>query len=159
MLLRDLLFALSLTCVAVVASAGEVDPLAAEPALEARVHEVAEVLRCLVCQSQTIAESHGGLAIDLKNEIRGRLRAGASVDQVTDFMVARYGDFVLYRPPVKQTTWLLWFGPFVLLAGGLGVLFVKLHGRRIVPAELSGGELARAHALLPGEPEEAREAS
>ena len=118
--------------------------------LEARVQELAGVLRCLVCQNQTIADSHAGLALDLKQEIREMLAAGKSSQEVIDFMVARYGDFVLYRPPVKATTSLLWFGPFVLGVAGLGVLFVKLRRRRERETELSADDQARARAILGG---------
>ena len=127
---------LSLLLIAATCSvmAGEAAPVPgsgpADPALEARVQAISEELRCMVCQNQTIADSHADLAIDLKNQVREMLKQGMSDKQVIDFMVQRYGDFVLYRPPVKSTTWLLWFGPFLLFAVGLGVLFVKLRGRR-----------------------------
>lgn len=100
-----------------------------DPALEARMVRITTELRCLVCQNQTIADSHSGLAIDLRNQVREMLRRGESDAQVIDYMTARYGDFVLYRPPVKTTTWLLWFGPGLLLFGGLVALFVVLRRR------------------------------
>jgi cytochrome c-type biogenesis protein CcmH len=130
------------------AMAGEAAPLAADPALEARVMHLAEELRCLVCQNQTIADSHAGLALDLKTQIREQLRAGRSEAQVLDYMVARYGDFVLYRPPVKASTALLWFGPFVLLALGAGAAFVVVRRRRPQRADaaLTEGQHARAQA-------------
>ncbi|WP_222428715.1 cytochrome c-type biogenesis protein CcmH [Denitratisoma sp. DHT3] len=129
--------------------AKEAAPAAEDQALEARVHAIAEDLRCLVCQNQNLADSHAELAIDLKNEIREMFRKGMTEQQVTDFLVQRYGDFVLYRPPVKSNTWLLWIGPFLLLAGGLGVLFVKLRKRRQqVAAPLSVEERAAAERLL-----------
>ena len=90
-----------------------------DPALERRVTALAEELRCLVCQNQTLADSHAPLAVDLKNRIRELLRAGSNDREVLDFMVARYGDFVLYRPPLRGSTALLWAGPFILLALGL----------------------------------------
>jgi cytochrome c-type biogenesis protein CcmH len=103
---------------------------AAEAALEKHVMAISEELRCLVCQNQTIADSHADLAIDLRNQVREKLVLGMSDRDVIEFMVQRYGDFVLYRPPVKSTTWLLWFGPFLLLAAGLALLFAKLrHGQ------------------------------
>lgn len=117
-------------------------------ALDAQVQELAELLRCLVCQNQTIADSHAGLALDLKKEIREKLAAGQSRDEVIDFMVARYGDFVLYRPPVKATTSLLWFGPFLLAVAGVGVLIVKLKRRRASEPDLTADEVARARAIL-----------
>src|SRR5881394_1176669 len=86
--------------------------------LERRVTDLAHELRCLVCQNQTIAESNAPLAVDLRNQIREQLAAGKSEREVVDFMVARYGDFVLYRPPFKATTILLWAGPFLFLLVG-----------------------------------------
>lgn len=124
-------------------------PNADDAVIEQRLVDLAEDLRCLVCQNQNLADSHAELAIDLKNEIREMFRKGMTEQQVTDFLVQRYGDFVLYRPPVKSNTWLLWIGPFLLLAGGLGVLFVKLRKRRQqVAAPLSVEERAAAERLL-----------
>ena len=131
------------------AGAGGAQLVAADPVLEARVQSLAEQLRCLVCQNQNLADSHADLAIDLKNQIRAMLRKGLSEQEVVDFMVQRYGDFVLYKPPVKNTTWLLWGGPFVLLAGALGLLFIKLRQRRrqLVP-ELTPEQHSAAQRLL-----------
>jgi len=129
------------------AFAGEAAPAATNVALEKRVNALAEELRCLVCQNQTIADSNAGLAVDLKNQIREKLAEGMSEREIIDYMVQRYGDFVLYRPPVKTTTVLLWFGPPLLLALGLWVLLVTLRRRR-APAPLSADEQARAKALL-----------
>ncbi len=109
--------------------AGEAAPAADDPVLEARMVRITAELRCLVCQNQTIADSHSGLAIDLRNQVREMLRRGESDAQVIDYMTARYGDFVLYRPPLKTTTLLLWFGPGLLLLGGLLALFVVLRRR------------------------------
>jgi cytochrome c-type biogenesis protein CcmH len=129
--------------------AGEAVSAAADPALEARVQALSEELRCLVCQNQNLADSHADLAIDLKNQVREMLQAGRSEKDVIDYMVGRYGDFVLYRPPVKTTTWLLWGGPFILLAAALGFLFVKLrHRSRTVEAPLSVDERVVAARLL-----------
>jgi cytochrome c-type biogenesis protein CcmH len=131
--------------------AGEAPPAVADPALEARVLRISEELRCLVCQNQTIADSNAGLAVDLRNQVREMLQKGMEDRQVVDFMVQRYGDFVLYRPPVKGTTWLLWFGPFVLFVVGLAVLIAKLRKRnRIAAAALSNEERAVAARLLNG---------
>ncbi len=127
--------------------AGEAAPAAANVAIEKRVNALAEELRCLVCQNQTIADSNAGLAVDLKNQIREKLAEGMSEREIIDYMVQRYGDFVLYRPPVKTTTLLLWFGPPLLLALGLSLLLVTLQRRR-APAQLSADELARAKTLL-----------
>ena len=90
----------------------------ADAALDARLRKLEEELRCLVCQNQSLADSSAGLADDLRREVRALAVAGKSDEEIKQFLVARYGDFVLYNPPVKSTTWLLWFGPFVLLAGG-----------------------------------------
>lgn len=119
-------------------------------ALEKHVMILAQELRCLVCQNQTIADSNADLAIDLRNQIREQLVKGMSDQQVMNFMVQRYGDFILYRPPVKSTTWILWFGPLVLFIGGVLLLLIKL--RRQISAtsscEISESDLHRAEALL-----------
>ena len=106
------------------------DPLPTESALDKRVTTLSQDLRCLVCQNQTIADSQAPLALDLKNQIREKIEQGMSNDQIIDYMVQRYGDFVLYRPPVKATTLALWFGPAALLVLGLIVLFRYLARRR-----------------------------
>lgn len=117
------------------AFANEAAPLAADPALEARVMAIAAELRCLVCQNQTIADSNADLAVDLRRQVRQMLSAGRSQQEVLDYMTARYGDFVLYRPPLKDSTALLWFGPALLLVGGLVTLFVVLRRRARLPAD------------------------
>jgi cytochrome c-type biogenesis protein CcmH len=114
--------------------AKEAAPAAADPALEARMLHVAAELRCLVCQNQTIADSHADLAEDFRREIREQLRRGATDDQIVQYMTDRYGDFIRYRPPLKGSTALLWIGPGVLLVGGLGVLALVLRRRaRLAP--------------------------
>jgi len=131
-------------------------PLAKDPAVEARVMSLANVLRCLVCQNQTIADSNAELAVDLRNQLRDQVKAGRSDEQIIDYLVARYGDFVLYRPPVKLTTVLLWAGPFVLLVAGLAGLTLTLRRRAGAQATATGGDAdhdvsetrARARALL-----------
>jgi cytochrome c-type biogenesis protein CcmH len=132
------------------APAKEAPPVAADPALEKRAMALAEELRCLVCQNQSLADSHAELAIDLKNQIREKLKAGASEAQIIEYMVARYGDFVLYRPPVKATTVPLWFGPVALFVGALAGLFFVLSKRRKAPQAqpLSNTEQARLDTLL-----------
>jgi cytochrome c-type biogenesis protein CcmH len=100
-----------------------------DAALDERVKQVASQLRCLVCQNQTIADSDAELALDLRRQVREKLAQGATEKEVRDFMVKRYGDFVLYDPPLKGTTWLLWFGPLVLLVAGLGLFAVQLQRR------------------------------
>ena len=144
--------ALSLSLYAHVAQAKVAPNLSADPALEARMMVIAEELRCLVCQNETIAASHADLAIDLKNQIRIKLTQGQSQKQILDFMVERYGDFVLYRPPLKTTTVLLWVGPFTLLAGAVWMLVVNVRRRRrsAQPAALSDADTAKARALLAG---------
>jgi cytochrome c-type biogenesis protein CcmH len=126
----------------------EAPPVADNPQLEQRVLALSEQLRCLVCQNQTIAESHADLAIDLRNQVREQLGKGSSEQQVIDYMVARYGDFVMYKPPFKPVTWLLWYGPILLLAAGLGLLAYQLHRRAAAEPELPADELARAATLL-----------
>jgi cytochrome c-type biogenesis protein CcmH len=117
------------------ASANEAAPAAADPVLEARMLTITSELRCLVCQNQTIADSHADLAIDLRQQVRELLQKGMSDQQVTDYMTARYGDFVLYRPPFKSTTALLWIGPGVMLVGGLVVLVWVLRRRSQMPED------------------------
>ena len=109
--------------------AAEAQPAAADPALEARVMAVAAELRCLVCQNQTIADSNADLAVDLRRQVRDMLSQGKSEREVIEYMTARYGDFVRYRPPIKTSTALLWFGPAALLVGGLLVLIIVLRKR------------------------------
>lgn len=133
------------------ARAAEALPMAADPLLERRVLTLSEQLRCLVCQNQTIAESHADLAVDLRNQVREQLGQGRSEQQVIDYMVARYGDFVMYRPPFKPMTWLLWCGPALLLAAGLAELAWQLRRRAADDRELPPAELARAAALLDGQ--------
>ena len=113
--------------------AKEAAPAAADPALEQHMLDIAQGLRCLVCQNQTIAELHADLAADLREEIRELLRQGKTDQQIRDYMTARYGDFVLYKPPVKSTTLLLWFGPALLLCAGLASLVVILRRRARLP--------------------------
>jgi len=151
---RKLILSLVLSMLTCCALAGEAPPVAADPVLEARVQALSEELRCLVCQNQTLADSHAELAIDLKNQVREMLQKGLSDKEVIDYMVTRYGDFVLYRPPVKGTTWLLWFGPFLLLVGALGALFFKIRQRRQMAAKvLTADEHAAAQRLLQGDGE------
>ena len=133
-----------------VAFAKEAAPLAADPELEKKVNEITAELRCLVCQNQTIADSHAELAVDLKNQVREMVRKGKTRDDVVDYMVQRYGDFVRYRPPVKPTTYLLWVGPFLLLAGGLILLVVNLRKRKalVTDTPLSEEEHQKLDSIL-----------
>lgn len=100
-----------------------------DPATEQRLKALAEELRCLVCQNQTIADSHAPLAVDLRNQIRTQIGQGKSDGEIRDYMVARYGDFVLYRPPFHATTALLWLGPLLLIIGGAIALVVVVRRR------------------------------
>src|SRR5687768_365395 len=119
-----------------------------DPILEKRVRDLSGELRCLVCQNQTLADSSAPLAIDLRNQVRDQLKSGKSERDVREFMVERYGDFVLYKPPLKASTVLLWAGPFLLLLIGAAVLARRLLRRREPPPELSAAERERAARLL-----------
>jgi cytochrome c-type biogenesis protein CcmH len=120
---------LALVLWSLAATAKEAAPATEDPVLEARMMRIAAELRCLVCQNQTIADSHADLAQDLRQQVRVQLREGRSEAEILRYMTDRYGDFVLYRPPVKASTVLLWFGPALLLAGGLAMLLVVLRRR------------------------------
>jgi cytochrome c-type biogenesis protein CcmH len=132
------------------ASAKEAVPESDDPVLEARMLTIAEELRCLVCQNETIAASHADLAVDLRKQIRIKLKAGQSKQEIVDFMVARYGDFVLYRPPLKASTLLLWLGPFALLIVGAVVMAINIRRRRrdVLAQAWSPEQAQRAQALL-----------
>ena len=133
-----------------VAMAKEAAPMAADEAVEKRMVAISEELRCLVCQNESLAGSHAELALDLRREIRKMIGEGKTDQEILDFMVARYGDFVRFRPPVKPTTWLLWGGPFVLLAGGVAALiaFLRRRVKDTAAPILSEEEHRRAAALL-----------
>src|SRR5712691_8423241 len=139
-----------LSCLAFTAGAKEAQPNASDPQLEKRVMKLSQELRCLVCQNETLADSRADLAEDLRSKIREQMTAGKSDKQIVAFLTERYGDFVLYRPPVKPTTYLLWFGPFVLLLAGLAILFRYVKQRRdsINDQPLTKDEHARASELL-----------
>ena len=117
------------------ASANEAVPAAADPVLEARMLAITAELRCLVCQNQTIADSHADLAVDLRQQVRELLQKGMNEQQIADYMTERYGDFVLYRPPFNRATALLWIGPGVLLVAGLAVLVLVLRRRSRMPED------------------------
>ena len=130
---------------------------APDPALDARLKALESELRCLVCQNQTLAESNAPLAEDLRREVRELALGGRSDDEIRAYLVARYGDFVLYKPPVEPVTYLLWFGPFVLLAGGAAIWFALLRRRSRMSASATdathaaatpAADLARARAIL-----------
>ena len=113
--------------------AKEAAPASDDPAIEARMLRITSELRCLVCQNQTIADSHADLAEDLREEVRVLIRKGSSDQQVVDYMTARYGDFVLYRPALQPKTWLLWFAPAAMLVGGGAALVALLRRRKRMP--------------------------
>jgi cytochrome c-type biogenesis protein CcmH len=142
--------ALLLMILALPAYANEAEPAAQDPALEQRVMRLTAELRCLVCQNQSLADSHADLAIDLRNQVRSQMKAGKSDAEIREFMVARYGDFVLYRPPLKPTTAFLWAGPFVLLAaGGLALgFYLRRRRERLIVSELTPEQRTRAESLL-----------
>ncbi|MFQ5509864.1 MAG: cytochrome c-type biogenesis protein CcmH [Leptospirillia bacterium] len=130
--------------------AKEAVPTADNPVVEARLKSIASELRCLVCQNQTLADSEASLAEDFRREIREMIYAGLSDQEIIDFLVDRYGDFVRYRPPFKGTTLLLWFGPFLLAVTGV-LLLVRTLRRRNAQLEdepLSGDEERRVRELL-----------
>jgi cytochrome c-type biogenesis protein CcmH len=149
-MMRYLLAALALAFAA--AAFGQAEEVPHPDArVERRLKDLGEQLRCLVCQNQTIAESNAGLALDLRNQIRAQIAAGRSDDEIRAYMVARYGDFVLYKPPLKATTVLLWIGPFVLLGVGIAVLaWVVLRRRRgaAAPAVIESDDAGAALAAL-----------
>lgn len=133
-----------------VAAAKEARPLADDPQVEARLQQLAVELRCLVCQNQTLADSHAPLAEDLRRAVREMIAKEMSDQEIIDFLVARYGDFVLYRPPLKPTTTLLWLGPFLLLIAGATTFGLALRRRqkRLADAALSEEERTRVAQLL-----------
>jgi cytochrome c-type biogenesis protein CcmH len=121
-----------------------------DPQIEQRMKHLTEQLRCLVCQNETLADSHADLAEDLRKQIREQIKAGKSDQEIIAFLTDRYGDFVLYKPPVKTTTYLLWFGPFLFLAAGTVILYRYLGRRRLMIQEqpLSADERKRAEEIL-----------
>ena len=121
-----------------------------DPVIEQRLANLSKELRCLQCQNQTLADSPAGLAADLRREIRIQMKAGKSDQEIIAFLTQRYGDFILYKPRVTFTTYLLWFGPFVLLLAGLYVLFRYIKQRRdLIPEKpLTADEHRRAQELL-----------
>ncbi|MGH7208765.1 MAG: cytochrome c-type biogenesis protein [Nitrospiraceae bacterium] len=132
------------------AAAEEARPLADNPQAEARLKQLAVDLRCLVCQNQTLADSNAPLAEDLRQEVRAMIAKDMSDKDIIDFLVARYGDFVLYRPPLKATTTLLWLGPFLLLIAGATTLVRALRRRqkKLADVSLSEEERNRVAQLL-----------
>ncbi len=136
---------MALTC-----HAEEAAPLAEDPVVEQRLIVIAEELRCLVCQNESLAGSRADLAMDLRQEVRNLIKAGKTDAEIKEFLVSRYGDFILYRPPVKPTTWLLWFSPLVLLLGAVWVLIstIRRSQQQKEPPVLDAQQRAKAQALL-----------
>lgn len=150
-MVKELLLSLLLVILIPCTQAGEGIPTSDDPVLEKKVMALSENLRCLVCQNQTIADSNAELAVDLRNQVREKLKAGQSEEDILKYMVARYGDFVLFKPQMKSSTWLLWFGPLIMLIGGAWVLIISLRQRRKLQLQahvLSAEEHERAEILL-----------
>ena len=144
--MRTLLLLLLLTAPALAVQPGE---RLADPALEARARALSRDLRCVVCQNESIDESNATIARDLRLLLRERLAKGDSDAQASEFLVARYGDFVLLRPPMRADTWLLWFGPFAVLILGAGIAVIAQRRRgAAAPAPLSAEEQARVDRLM-----------
>ena len=150
-MIRFIFVSLLLLCaITPFAVAKEAQSIGDDPAVEARLMNLSKELRCLVCQNETLADSQADLAGDLRREIREQIKTGKSDKEIIEFLTARYGQFILYRPQVTPTTYLLWFGPFVLLIGGLWVLFTYIRQRRdsVTEKPLSADERRRAEELL-----------
>lgn len=130
--------------------AAEAPALADDPVVEQRLIAIAEDLRCLVCQNESLAGSRAELANDLRREVRSLIKSGKTDAEIKEFLVSRYGDFVLYKPPVKPTTWLLWFGPLVLLLGALWLLIrtIRQTQKNVNTTPLDAEQRAKAQALL-----------
>jgi len=145
---------LLLSCMAFALATGAAQSAADDPAMEARLRNLSQELRCLVCQNETLADSRADLADDLRREIREQMKAGKSDQEIIAFLTQRYGDFVLYRPRVRPVTYLLWFGPFVLLISGMLVLYRYVKQRRdsISEKPLTAAERRRAEDLLESAP-------
>ena len=151
--MKRALLLLLLICIVAPATIAQVrrpEPVKDDPAIEQRLQKLSQELRCLVCQNETLADSRADLAEDLRDEIREQMKAGKSDKEIIAFLTERYGQFILYRPQVTPTTYLLWFGPFVLLLIGLAVLFYYIRQRReLIPEKpLTSDERKRAEELL-----------
>lgn len=149
---RFALFTLAILCLAGALVAKDAQPVE-DPRIEQRMKAITQQLRCLVCQNETLADSQAFLAEDLRREIREKLKEGKSDQEIFAFLTQRYGEFVLYNPPVKASTYLLWFGPFVVLLAGIMLLFryLKHRGALIADRPLTADERKRAEALLRNE--------
>jgi cytochrome c-type biogenesis protein CcmH len=146
--MKSLVFSLMLA-LAPITWAGEAAPVGEDPVIEQRMIKLSEELRCLVCQNESLAGSHAELAEDLRQEIRVQMKAGKDDKEVIEYLTTRYGDFVLYRPPFKPLTLLLWLGPFLFLALGGGIWYVTLRKRRdLKETPVDEKQLAAAAHLL-----------
>ena len=143
-------FAFALFAAATPLLAQEARPVAEDPALEKKVITLSNELRCLVCQNQTIADSNAELAVDLRNQVRKQLTEGKSDREILDYMVERYGEFVLYRPPFNYKTVLLWVGPFLLLLLAMFILVqqIRIRHKHLATEEFDQTDLSRARKLL-----------
>lgn len=150
--LKHCLMVIFLSFVAFQGYANEAIPVAEDPELESRLNNLAENLRCLVCQNETLAASRADFANDMRREIRDQMKMNKSDEEIVDFLVARYGDFILFNPPFKPTTWLLWLGPFTLLLGGGLALIFYLRRRRVRIKEsevpLTANQRLQAESLI-----------
>lgn len=148
--MKKLMVVLMLALLPLACWAGEARDLSDDPVTEKRMVGLAENLRCLVCQNESLASSHAELAEDLRREVREQIRAGKTDKEITDYLVSRYGDFVLFDPPMKSYTFLLWYGPFILLFAGLAGLVYQLRKRKteVAEPELTAEEAQRADAML-----------
>ena len=149
-MIRAVLIFFALLLSVVCAAAKEATPMAEDPEIEARLIKLSSDMRCLVCQNQSLADSDSDFANDLRREMRVMIKQGKTDVEIVDFMVQRFGDFVLFRPPMKMTTALLWFGPFLLLVIGGGALIITLRRRRrrVDETPLSDQDIRRAEQLL-----------
>lgn len=148
--MKSWLIVLMLAFSTLTSQAKEAAPLAQDEAVEKRLVDISSELRCLVCQNESLSGSRAELANDLRREIRAMIKDGKSDKEIMDFMVDRYGDFVRYRPPLKGSTLLLWFGPGLFLVGGLSalVLYLRRRNKAIEDAPLSAEEQGEADRLL-----------
>ena len=147
--MKHILLVVCLGTLSWMAQAGEAQPMAQDPQVEARLVAIAEELRCLVCQNESLASSHAELAEDLRREVRKLIREDKTDAQIKTYLVERYGDFVLYKPPLKPLTWPLWFGPFLLLVLAIGGFWRYMRQRRqLSPHHLNASERAQAEQLL-----------
>jgi cytochrome c-type biogenesis protein CcmH len=147
--MRHIVLVACLGLVSLIAQAGEATPLAQDPQVEARLVDIAQELRCLVCQNESLASSHAELAEDLRQEVRKLIREDKTDAQIKTYLVERYGDFVLYNPPLKPLTWPLWFGPFLLLLLAITGLWRYMHARKQrISHHLNASERAQVEQLL-----------